>query len=248
MPDIKATLTTPLGPLPRYAWVLVIVGGYFGYKFLSGRSGSSSTAAATPTGASGIPVDQSGYQQTIQDLINRIPVPPAPPTTPEPPPPTVEPIQTITETGTLMQDSAIRLISTANGALVVPTQGSYILGRPIDIPGYSGPNQLSHAHIVTQDGQTFYVLDRNLASIIPNAAASASAVGSNMVQSLSSPVATPQFGNNTATPTPTSNAVNVASGSLADAVQETIAAPSMPTYSNEYVASSSLKIPATTPA
>ena len=41
---IKATVTKPIGPLPAFAWVLVIVGGYFGYKFLSGRSGSSGSA------------------------------------------------------------------------------------------------------------------------------------------------------------------------------------------------------------
>jgi len=54
MADIKAALTEPLGPLPRFAWVLVIVGGYFGYKFISGRSGGSSTTSttATTTGAS----------------------------------------------------------------------------------------------------------------------------------------------------------------------------------------------------
>lgn len=52
MPDIKEAVTRPIGPLPAFAWVLVIVGGYFGYKFLSGRSGSSSSTTAATVGTS----------------------------------------------------------------------------------------------------------------------------------------------------------------------------------------------------
>src|ERR1035437_2612501 len=75
MPDIKATITRPIGPLPAFAWVIVIVGGYFGYKFLSGRSsGSTSVSTTAPTGGSGIPVDGSSYSQTISDLLARIPI------------------------------------------------------------------------------------------------------------------------------------------------------------------------------
>src|ERR1035437_11168604 len=52
MPDIKETVTKPIGPLPAFAWVIVIVGGYFGYKFLSGRSSSTTSTTAATVGAS----------------------------------------------------------------------------------------------------------------------------------------------------------------------------------------------------
>jgi hypothetical protein len=42
---IKEKATQPIGPLPAFAWVIVIVGGYFGYEFIKGRSGSSATSA-----------------------------------------------------------------------------------------------------------------------------------------------------------------------------------------------------------
>src|ERR1035437_9231060 len=62
MPDIKETITRPVGPLPAYAWVLVIVGGYFGYKFLSGRgSSTSSTSATVGASAGGVAPSSSDY-------------------------------------------------------------------------------------------------------------------------------------------------------------------------------------------
>lgn len=48
---IKEKLTQPIGPLPAFAWVIVVVGGYFGYEFLKNRSGSSSSTTATTVGA-----------------------------------------------------------------------------------------------------------------------------------------------------------------------------------------------------
>src|ERR1035437_1576593 len=63
MPDIKETITRPIGPLPAFAWVLVIVGGYFGYKFLSGRGSSTSSTTATTVGTSagGVAPSSSDY-------------------------------------------------------------------------------------------------------------------------------------------------------------------------------------------
>jgi hypothetical protein len=101
MPDIKAAITKPIGPLPAFAWVLVIVGGYFGYKFISGRSGSSSSSSstATPVGTSSGAVapsssDYAALTSQISTLGNQITnlgsqFPKSPAITPLPTPPPI---------------------------------------------------------------------------------------------------------------------------------------------------------------
>ena len=50
--DIKGALTRPLGPLPAWAWGVVIAGGYLLYHYLkTGSLFGSGTAAATTTDA-----------------------------------------------------------------------------------------------------------------------------------------------------------------------------------------------------
>src|ERR1035437_8618732 len=77
MPDIKETITRPIGPLPAFAWVLVIVGGYFGYKFLSGRGSSSTSTTGTVVGTSagGVAPSSSDYANLtsqVSQLGNQI--------------------------------------------------------------------------------------------------------------------------------------------------------------------------------
>ena len=72
-------------------------------------------------------------------------------------------------------------------------------------------------------------------------------VASTAIQELGAIVPVPQFSNNTATPTPTTNAVNVASGGIATSTQEVVSAPSMPTITSDPIKAWSLNIPATTP-
>jgi hypothetical protein len=97
MPDmqgIKEKISQPIGPLPAYAWVIVIVGGYFGYRFLSGRSGGSS-GSATVVGGTALPAtdssaatDLTGIQQQINQLVDRVnqlpPLQALPPNLPSP--------------------------------------------------------------------------------------------------------------------------------------------------------------------
>ena len=263
MPDIKETLTAPLGPLPRYAWVLVIVGGYFGYKFLSGRSSSSSSTTATTVGASAGAVapsssDYAALTSQVSTLGNQItdlgskistlaPTAPVNPikigkviTVPVNPiprvPDPVNPIQQIRAT-----------VDSATGQLRLAT------GEIYNEAAQNSPNWIDAAGNIVASRNTSTGQIRLSTGEILNEAAQKSnnyidIVSSNAIQDLATPAAAPQFGSNTATPTPTNNAVNVASGSLQNAVQETLAAPSMPTYSNAQIPSSSLNIPATTPA
>lgn len=68
MPDIKATLTRKIGPLPVWGWVGVVAGGVFvGRKLLGGKAGGAtsilsgaSAPAETGFGESALPVDVTG--------------------------------------------------------------------------------------------------------------------------------------------------------------------------------------------
>ena len=78
---LKEKATKPIGPLPAFAWVIVIVGGYFAYKFIAGRSGSGgSSTTATTVGDSGIPATDTSATDTLtsqlkdlQDQIANLP-------------------------------------------------------------------------------------------------------------------------------------------------------------------------------
>jgi hypothetical protein len=68
MENIKYQLTRPIGPLPAFAWVIVIVGAYLVYRFIGGRTGSSTGAAnaGTTTGTTLSAADM----QTLQDILS----------------------------------------------------------------------------------------------------------------------------------------------------------------------------------
>jgi hypothetical protein len=296
MPDIKETITRPIGPLPAYAWVLVIVGGYFGYKFLSGRSGSSSTTATTSTGGSGIPADNSSYVQTIQDLINRIPVPTSPVTIPpiDIPvsiPPINNPISGPTPIsnptppytgGTVVTAPVTVVTAPVDPAPALWGFWTNNLGQTVDNLGtvynvIAGSNNAPGENSAISDAgvqgrystgaspfaalgtEPIFTLSNGiiLRPMYNENAVSwwkeyitnrASAIGSVALQTLGPIAPAPQFSDNTATPTPTANAANVASGTLANAVQSIPDAPSLPTYSMAQIPSQSLNIPATTPS
>src|ERR1035437_8165982 len=76
---LKEKATQPIGPLPAFAWVVVAVGGYLGYKLLKGRSSGTTAASTTATtvGASGETVapsssDMNALTSQISTLGNQI--------------------------------------------------------------------------------------------------------------------------------------------------------------------------------
>lgn len=73
--DAKAAITRPIGPLPAWGWVAVVVGGFFAYKLIKGKSGGSTntTAAvgsALPTDGTNGAIDS--LTQSIQDLLGKL--------------------------------------------------------------------------------------------------------------------------------------------------------------------------------
>ena len=238
MPDIKATITRPIGPLPAFAWVIVIVGGYFGYKFLSGRSGGggSTTSTTAPTGGSGIPADNSALINSMTDLTNTLKGAA-----------TTQPITPArAETIQIDNNPATRFLEWANaksgaesytndkGGFVnafIPSFTSYSVKGVgwLDDPATEAYD-LVKAYKVSEGGRDVWVLARNTTSDIITG-------GSNQLQDLSTPASMPQFDIPASTPRGTIG--------MAETIYNT---PTMPTTSSGNVQASSLNIPAMTPA
>jgi|ERR1035437_2820251 hypothetical protein len=239
MPDIKETVTKPIGPLPAFAWVIVIVGGYFGYKFLSGRSSSTTSTTAATVGASAGSVapsssDYGALTSQVSTLGNQI-----------------------TDLG-----SKISTIGSTPVSTPVHAQSySESIGFGPDVPNapigiltnyakdlesfYQAKTGTTYNILTTNPNETPGYLPTNISD---SATWTWTKIGSSWGWIGAIPAAMPQFGSNTATPVPTANAVNVASGGLTDTIQSVQETASIPTYSNAPVPSSSLKIPATTPS
>jgi hypothetical protein len=240
MPDIKEMATRPVGPLPAYAWVLVVVGGYFGYRILSGRSSSSTSSETVGATSSGSPgsadalttsVSLNNLAQEIANLGNKISGGTGSGST--------------ALKGTLTPgDTAIRLIDTATGKLIKPSQTVYDLGQAIMTS--RGP-----AHLVTQDGKTYALLDRNFSTAAAAASAATAAIfvptvnatkaiGSTAQQVLPGVAPTPIFGNGTAIPRPVAIATPISN-------DLSLPRPALPTIGKAIVPGRSFNISATTP-
>jgi hypothetical protein len=228
MPDIKETITKPIGPLPAFAWVLVIVGGYFGYKFLSGRSGSSSTTATTVgTSAGAVAPSSSDYAaltsqvstlgNQITDLGSKIstiapvlaPILPSQPASP-PVGGTVvtAPVQSVSNLVTLANDAQIRLFGAGHGfdESVIPKSTTYENLATVWVKD-PATGQQGQAYTVVQDGIQWYLLVRNTV-------ANAAGASTNAVQDLSTPAPMPNYINAGVTGTPTvSNLLTLANDS-----------------------------------
>lgn len=258
MPDIKEAITRPVGPLPAYAWVIVAVGGYFAYVFLSNRSSNSTTTAADTSGApsttsADLTVPLANLTQQIADLQN-----------------TITNGNGGTQSGgtsvTLVGGSAVRFMDLVTGKFtVLPTSTAYTIGAAISTS--KGP-----AHLITQNGVTYAVLDRNFtaattavttaASAATNAAASAtSTVASTAVQAVGTTASLPTYGNNTATPRPVATVAetlgkvtavpdrlgNVPASTPDVALRDATIRPAMPTFGSAKIPAYTQAIPATTP-
>jgi len=68
MENLKYQLTRPIGPLPAFAWVIVFVGAYLVYRFISGRTGGS--AGATNAGTTAGTSLSAAVMLSLQDILS----------------------------------------------------------------------------------------------------------------------------------------------------------------------------------
>ena len=225
---IKGTITRPIGPLPAFAWVLVIVGGYFGYKFLSGRSGSATVVGGTP----------STTTTNIPGTDTTIPTPPTPivPTDGSVGVSQAIFIQTLTDT-----IGHLRITNNSTGE----TKETYQFQSPLSLAdvaaGWTIPIEQLKAwnpgidpNTKLPTGTTIVVKD----SI--NGVSTAIAKSTAIIET-PSVVALPEFPNNTAVPTPVATPL-----AIATPISNKVSV-SLPTVSTRNVRSSTLAIPTMTP-
>ncbi len=218
---IKEKLTQPVGPLPAFAWVIVAVGGYFGYKWLSNRSGSSSSTTATTVGtsASAVPPSSSDYAaltSQIATLGNQI-------------------------TALQGQQTNPPVSSPPDGGIVTPpwvridpvTGRGYNINGPIPGTG-SGSFDNPYGPVVVNPGP--------IVNAAAGAATTAKTVTTTAIQTLSKPAPLPVFSNNTATPTPVS-----ATYPTNNVLPVGLITPSGISLSSAPIPATSINIPATTP-
>src|ERR1035437_7021994 len=225
MPDIKETITRPIGPLPAFAWVLVIVGGYFGYKFLSGRGSSTTSTTATTVGTSagGVAPSSSDYANLtsqvsqlgnqITDLGSKITtlvpgggqvisMPPVINPLPTPPPIVIQPPSTQPPAAAIISNFYVNTVGQ-----IVDNLGNVYSGRT-GSNSYSGPSGIgTYDPAGAGVGGTF---------TLPNGSVLTGMANKNAVDWWSK-------------------------------AWPAVANPGSPTVSNSHISASSLSIPATTP-
>lgn len=64
IPDVKDALTKKVAGLPGFAWVGIVVGGAYGYKYIKNKNGSNATSATSTTSDTQL----IGESATPQDL------------------------------------------------------------------------------------------------------------------------------------------------------------------------------------
>jgi len=273
MPDVnglKEKITQPIGPLPAWGWVAAIVGGYFVYKFISGRSGGTTNSTAAGSAGSAGALDSSiainNLTQTIKDLINK--------TTPggtglNPSPVTPKPVDAIRTLDPTKPGATRRIFDPSNPGGAVRIFDPTKPGGAVRIIDQNKPGK--ETRVVAQDKpggavrtaasktktKTTSILNfvnaakptsiLNFASTTNIAAAKAIAIGTTTLNQLAPVVSTPAMPSNTAVTKP----LNGVSGGnpLKDFGTTTpLNMNSVPTIDpSEQISSFSLAIPATTP-
>jgi hypothetical protein len=252
---LKEKATQPIGPLPAFAWVVVAVGGYLGYKILKGRSNGTTAASTTSTtvGASGETVapsssDMNALTSQISTLGNQIntltgKVSGTIGTVSTPivnPNPTPAPTGPIFPTGALtapvyagdtLAKWGARHGLTAREVLRL-NQGNYGLS---DAANSSLTQSIKAGwHLIFQAGAA--------------AATTTATVASTAVASAGVPAAAPTYSSNTAVTTSVGNPINVTKAAT-DVVHTAVATPillGLPTMSTATVNAAAIQIPSIT--
>jgi hypothetical protein len=250
---LKEKATQPIGPLPAFAWVIVVVGGYFGYKFLQGRSsGGTTSTTSTPVGATDTSGSVAASSTDVNALTSQIAT-------------LGNQINTLTGSssgssttgtpailGTAWIPKVTKAVDQTTGAVVsLPAKTSfYVLGKSAS--GYT----------ITYNGQTLtlpisgttFTLGNIPTGAYKDATTAAAAavtttetVASTAVAAAGTPAPAPAFGSNTAVTSVVSNPINVTSAAVASPLAKISAATTgLPTFSEGAIKGSAVQIPTVT--
>src|ERR1035437_3285779 len=261
---LKEKATQPIGPLPAFAWVVVAVGGYLGYKILKGRSSGTTAASTTATtvGASGETVapsssDMNALTSQISTLGNQIntltgKVSAGGTTTGTGGGTTGG--GTASNVGTAILKASHYAVDTATGKVNVklPANVNFkVLGSYVDPSGvtrylinYGGKTVGLQA-----GGDTVFTAASTAANTVASAATTTATVASTAVASTGVPAAAPTYSSNTAVTTPVGNPINGPKAAT-DVVQTASANPilqlGLPAFSQAAVNAAAIQIPSIT--
>jgi hypothetical protein len=247
---IKEKATQPIGPLPAFAWVIVVVGGYIGYKFLKGRSGGGTTTAAdtsTAVGATGSGVapssaDFAALTSQIATLGNQ-----------------VNTLTGQTSSGTTQTSSGSFSLTSVHAAINQTTGQKVSLPAGVSLPVVGSFTDTTGRlfydvlykgaiYNIGHDIGTYTATAGNTAAA---AATTTETVVSTAVANAGVPAPTLTYGSNTAVTSPVTNPINVtaASGAIENQVaQTTHVVGSLPTMSSGAIKGSAVQIPTVTSA
>jgi LysM repeat protein len=267
---IKEKATQPIGPLPAFAWVVVVVGGYFGYKFLKGRSSSSSSSdtstavgATDTTGTVGASsTDVNALTEQISTLGNQINTLTGKVSGTLPDSPTTPVTKTPVLGGTPITTTTALTHKFTNGETLVSVAKRYgITARNIlTANGMTGSIYQSVTGKTLKLGHLSTTVTTAVTTATNTATAAASTtatVASTAVSDVASAAPGIQYGSNTAVTTSVGNAINITAASGAASGLQNMASPlkapvgnaigSIPTINSNPVKSSTIKIAAMTP-
>jgi len=231
--NLKAQATRPIGPLPLFGWVVVVLGGYVGYKFLSGRSGGggTSTTATGSTGSVGASsTDVNALTSQISELGNQLNTLTgkisSTVTTTKPGAPTTE---TITNQSPNQSISGVAKAFGVSTTVILKLNPSFSLNTPLSV------------------GQKVILPIGAVYTPVKAAVTKTAAVSSTAIKSLPKPAAAPQTSSNTAVTTPVHSVVATPTATTKTITAVASKAPTMPTVQTTHISSSTLSIPAMTP-
>jgi hypothetical protein len=253
---LKEKATQPVGPLPAFAWVVVVVGGYFGYKFLKSRSSGGTTttsSTATPVGASdtgtvgasstdvnALTAQVSTLGNQITDLGAKISGNTG--------------IGSTNASGTAYLTKIHSAINEATGKLVsLPANTNFnVVGQYTDASGVTRYliNYKGMTLSLQSGGDTVFKAATTATNTAAAAASTTATVASTAVASVGNPASPPSYGSNTAVTSSVGNPINVTKAAT-DLIPQIPVHPislglGMPTISHATVNAAAIQIPSVT--
>jgi LysM repeat protein len=249
---LKEKATQQIGPLPAFAWVIVVVGGYFGYVFIKNRSsGGTTSTTSTPVGATdtsgSVPASSTDVDAltsqiaTLGNQINQLTGQGGSTTTPP---------NTTATTSTHWAQAGDTVAITAK-EFGVPIQTILSLNPGLTISSALSAGQKILVPIgaqATAASRKAALASSSAANAVASAATTTTTVASTAVATTGTPAATVTYGSNTAVTKSVENSINItkAATTIEQTAKGTPIKLGAPTISTSPVKASAVQIPTVT--